>query len=129
MTTPSPRRRLTSAAAVLAAGLAVAAATELSGDRQSAIVMSALAILGAVATYLWSGREGDISALLSASGDERQRSIDLRATAVAGLAMGAFSLVMAIVQMARGGDNPWVVVCAVGAVTYAGTLTVERLRS
>jgi hypothetical protein len=127
MTTPSPRRRLTSATAVLAVGLAVAGATEMSGEGQSAIVMAALAILGAVATYLWAGREGDISALLSASGDERQRSMDLRATAVAGLAMGAFSLVMAIAQMARGGDNPWVVVCAVGAVAYAGTLTAGRL--
>ena len=129
MTTPSPQRRLTSAAAVLAAGLAVAAATEISGERQAAIVMAALTIIGAVATYLWSGREGDISALLSASGDERQRSMDQRATAVGGLAMGAFSLVMAIVQMARGGDNPWVVVCAVGATAYASTLTAEWLRS
>lgn len=128
MTTPSPRRRLTSATAVLAVGLAVACATEMSGERQSAIALAALAILGAVAAYWWSGREGDISALMSASGDERQRSIDLRATAVAGLAMGAFSLVMAIVQVARGGDNPWVIVCAVGAVAYAGTLTAERLR-
>src|SRR4028119_2365178 len=128
MSTPSPRRRLASATAVLAVGLSTAGATAISGDRRSAVVMAALAIIGAVAVYLWSGREGDVSALMSASGDERQRSIDLRATAVAGLAMGTFSLVMAIVQLARGGDNPWVVVCAVGAVAYAGTLTAARLR-
>ena len=128
MTTPSRRRRLSTSTAVLAAGLAVAGATEVSGERRSALVVTALALIGAVATYLWSGREGDISALMSASGDERQRSMDIWATAVAGLAMGAFSLVMAVVQVARGGENPWVVVCAVGGIAYAGTLTVRRLR-
>lgn len=128
MSSPSSRRRLATASAVLAVGLATAMATTVSGDHEAAVVVVVIAALGALATYLWSGREGDISALMSGSGDERQRAIDVRATAFAGLAMGSFSLVMAIVQFARGGDNPWIIVCAVGALAYASTLTAERLR-
>jgi hypothetical protein len=54
--------------------------------------------------------------------------MDTRATAVAGLAMGIFSLVLALVAIARGSDNPWVVVCLVGAVSYVVALAVLRAR-
>jgi hypothetical protein len=57
-------------------------------------------------------------------GDESQQLIDTRATAVAGLEMGIFSLVLALVAIARGSDNPWVVVCLVGAVSYVVALAV-----
>jgi hypothetical protein len=72
---------------------------------------------------------GDIAALVGGTGDERQRGIDLRATALAGLAMGVFALVMALAALARGDDNPWLLVCLVGAVSYAVALAYLKSRS
>jgi hypothetical protein len=43
--------------------------------------------------------------------------------------MGMFSLVMALVAIARGEDNPWVLVCLVGAVSYMVALAVLRARA
>jgi hypothetical protein len=43
--------------------------------------------------------------------------------------MGLFSLVMAIAALARGDDNPWLIVCLVGAVSYAVALAYLKRRS
>ena len=44
------------------------------------------------------------------------------------LAMGLFSLGMAVVALASQDDNPWLLVCLVGAAAYAASLTYLRHR-
>lgn len=131
MTEPSVRRRAAVAVVLVLLGAAVAVAGW--GGGGGAVAAVALFVTFAVlaaAVFVWSGRsDTDLAALLGGVGDERQQMIDTRATAVAGLAMGLFCLVLALVTLARGeDDNPWLVVCAVGAVTYATALAVLRAR-
>ena len=131
MTEPSVRRRAAATAALALVGAAVAVAGWAGGGGLAGAVALLLtfAVL-ATAVFVWSGRsDHDLAALLGGVGDERQRMIDTRATAVAGLVMGLFCLVLALVTLARGEDNPWLVVCLVGAVAYAAALAVLRTRS
>jgi len=116
--------------ALLALGALVAVAGWVGGGGVwAAMILMAIFSVAAVGGFVWSQRsDGDLAALLGGVGDERQRSIDVRATAVSGLAMGAFCLVLALVNLARGEDNPWLVVCAVGGAAYAASLLVLRVR-
>jgi hypothetical protein len=96
----------------------------------AAVTLFVTFAVSAVAVFVWSGRsDADLAALLGGVGDERQRIMDTRATAVAGLVMGLFCLVLAVVTLARGEDNPWLVVCLVGAVSYAAALALIKTRS
>ena len=122
-------RRVASTTALVAVGAAVAAAGWVGGGRWAAAALFEVFAVGAIAAFIWSGRsDHDLAALLGGVGDERQRALDSRATAVAGLAMGGFSVVMALVAVARGAENPWVLVVLVGAVAYACALMVLRAR-
>lgn len=131
MTDPKVRRRLAVAGTLVLLGVAVAAAGWAGGGgvwASSALLVAFL--VGAMTVFVWSGRsDTDMAALLGGVGDERQRMLDIRATAVAGLVMGLFSLVLAVVTIARGQDNPWLLVCLVGAIAYAAALAVLKTRS
>ena len=131
MSEPSVRRRATAAGVLVLLGAAVTAAGWIGGGgRWAAIALLASFVVGAGVVFWWSGRsDTDLAALLGGVGDERQRLIDTRATAVAGLVMGLFCLVLAVVTLARGEDNPWLVVCLVGAVSYAAALGILKARS
>ena len=111
-------------------GGAVAAAGWIGGGGLwAAVALFAAFVVAAVWVFVASGRsDTDVAALLGGVGDERQRMIDTRATAIAGLVMGLFCLVLALVTLARGEDNPWLVVCLVGAVSYAAALAVLKTR-
>jgi hypothetical protein len=130
MTDPMVRRRAGTAAVLVLLGAATAVAGWLGGGGVwAAVALVAAFAVVAAAVFVWSGRsDTDLPALLGGVGDERQQMLDLRATAVAGLAMGLFCLVLALVHLARGEDNPWLVVCAVGAVSYAAALVVLKAR-
>jgi len=67
---------------------------------------------------------------MRAGGDERQRRLDLHATALSGLAMGVVAIIGAIVSAARnhGDIGGYGVVCFVGGVTYAVSLVVLKRR-
>lgn len=123
------RRLLRSGGAVLAVGLVVAGAAWTGSGPGTGLVLAVVFLLGALGLVLWSSRgDSDLAALVGGTGDERQRALDVRATAVAGLAMGAFSVAMALAALARGDDNPWLLVCLVGAVAYAVALGLLRAR-
>lgn len=130
MTQHSRARRASSATVLVALGAAVAAAGWLGdGEPWAAVALMGVIAAAAIGVFVWSGRsDHDVPSLLGGVGDERQQLMDTRATAVAGLAMGIFSLVLALVAIARGSDNPWVVVCLVGAVSYVVALAVLRAR-
>jgi hypothetical protein len=123
-------RRVLSATAIVVLGAAVAAAGWVGGGgRWVAVALFAVFAVGAGVSFLWSARsDHDLAALLGGAGDERQRALDSRATAVAGLVMGAFCVVMALVAIARGEENPWLLVVLVGAVSYTLALVVLRAR-
>ena len=124
------RRRLRSGGAVLVVGLVVAAAAWAGAGPGTALALTAFFLLAALGLVLWSSHgDSDLAALVGGTGDERQRSLDVRATAAAGLAMGTFSVAMALAALARGDDNPWLLVCLVGAVSYAVALGYLRARS
>lgn len=131
MTDPLARRRATIATVLVLLGAAVAAAGWAGGGGPVAAVavFVTFAVIGVV-VFVWSGRsDTDLAALLGGVGDERQQMLDTRATAVAGLVMGLFCLVLAVVTLARGEDNPWLLVCLVGAVSYAAALAILKTRS
>jgi hypothetical protein len=129
MTTQTTGRRTASTIAYVALGGAITIAAGIGGSWPLAVVLGGFyAVTGGV-LYWWAGRNGDVAALLRAGGDERQRTLDLRATALSGFAMGAFAIVATIVQLARGADpNPYAWVCFVGGVSYAIGIAVFKFR-
>ena len=121
-------RRLATAI-FLSAGGGVAAATWISGAHGWAIGIAAAYLVLAAITYLWSGRSGDIAAVLRAGGDERQRGLDRDALALSAQATTVLAVVGAIVEIARTGDpGVYGLLCAVSGLTYAGGLLALRLR-
>jgi hypothetical protein len=122
------RRQLAAPAIMFAGGGALTGATAAGGAALAlTITEAALTALFTVA-FWWIGRtRGDFGAVFGSRQDERQRTIDLRATAVAGLAAALFCLVMGVVSMARGGDgSPWTTICAVFGGVYLVALAVFR---
>ena len=110
-------------------GLALASALWARGEREFALgVFAACALLGALA-YAWAGGDGDVAAVLGSRGDERQRSLDRDATAIAGVATIVAAIVGAVASIARTGNaGSYGVICAVAGVVYAVSLTALRRR-
>jgi hypothetical protein len=107
----------------------LAGATWVSGDHGMAVALVVFYAVASLVAWMWSGRSSDVAAIMRVGGDERQRNIDLRATAASGLAAGLFCLGAVIVQTARGLDPfPYAMVCAVGGIAYAIALAVLRRR-
>jgi hypothetical protein len=122
-------RRWATTGTLAVLGAAVTLATWAGGEPYLAVVLGGFYLLSCGVSYLWSRGGGDVAALIRLSGDERQRLIDLRATAVAGLATLAFCLGGAVIDLARGGTgNPWALICAVGGLAYAVALAIFRRR-
>jgi hypothetical protein len=124
-----PWRRLTVPAIMLVGGTALAAASAVGGARDLALALETITVVF-TAAFWWLGRgQGDAAALAANRPDERQRSIDLGATALAGLAVGLFCLGAAMVNLAHGGTGyPWVGLDALFGVTYAVGFVVLRRR-
>lgn len=122
-------RRLASTAILGVLGGAIAIATWVGGEPYLAIMLGIFYVVCCAAAYVWSRGGGDVAAILRLDGDERQRLIDIRATALAGLATLMFCVGGVIVDLARGGTgNPWALICAVGGISYTVALAVLRKR-
>ncbi|MCK9877492.1 hypothetical protein MXD61_15115 [Frankia sp. AgPm24] len=132
--TPRPPRthrlgRLATTAVLLLGGGAITLGAWLGGDRDLALVLAVFYVVIGVVAFVVAGGRSDVAALLRVAGDERQRSLDLRATALSALAMETFCVGGLVVDLARGGSGyPWALVCAVGGVSYAIALAVVRTR-
>ncbi len=106
-------------------GGAITVASWIGGEPALALMLGIFYAICCVGAYLWSRGHGDVAAIMRLSGDERQRLIDVRATAIAGLATLAFCIGGAIVDLALGGTgNPWALILAVGGVSYAVAVAV-----
>jgi len=122
-------RRAVTAGILLVAGAAVAVGVWKSGDHGFAVALLIFYVLCAVIAYVWSAGSGDVAAILRVGGDERQRGMDLRATAFSGMAMGAACLIGAVLDLAGGGDgNPYAWLCAVGGASYVVALAWIKRR-
>ena len=86
---------------------------------------------GAVAGAAWAGGHPGVAAIMRGGSDERQRAMDLRATAAAGSVTALFTVVAAIVNIARTGGDPgaYGAVCVVFGISYGVALAVVRRRA
>jgi hypothetical protein len=113
------------------AGGALAAATWVGGEHGLALGLVAFYVVVSAVAFFWSGREGDVAAIMRVGGDERQRRLDMDATAYAGLAMATAAIIGAIISSARhhGDIGQYGVICVVGGVSYVVSLAVLKRRS
>ena len=120
-----------STAVLLVGGGAVAGAAWIGGHPGVAAAVIGAYVVLAIIAFLWSGGRGDVAAILRGGGDERQRAIDLRATAVAASCTAVFTLVGAVVSIARNGGDPgaYGVLCMVFGISYGVALAVLRTRT
>lgn len=83
----------------------------------------------ALVLWLLRGRSETLKGLVD-HGDERINAMDLKATALSGIAVLIAVLVAFVIDIARGNDGmPYAWLAAVGGASYAGSLVVQRLRS
>jgi hypothetical protein len=95
---------------------------------RSALISGLAFTVLATGAFIVIGRtRGDLGAIVASAPDERQRGIDLRATAAAGIAMAVILIVGSVVSLAQGHNGqPWVDLCAAFGVVYLVFLVVFR---
>jgi hypothetical protein len=110
---------------------ALSVATWLGGEHWLAAGLLVFYAICATLAYLWSGRDGDVAAILRAGGDERQRSLDQDATHIAALAMITLAIVGAIASAAlnQGDIGVYGLFAAVGGPSYILALSFLRRRA
>lgn len=115
---------------MLVGGSAITIAAAAGGSKTGTVV--GLLVITVVATVGWAliGRtRTDFGDLVASSPDERQRTLDLRAQAVAGFVLVLVLLVGTVVNLAQGHNgNPWATLCAVYGLSYLIALFVFRNR-
>lgn len=128
---PASRRgkRILSTVVLAVLGGAITVATWVGGDHVTAVGTGVFYVVMCTLVFAWSGRSGDVAAIMRVDGDERQRSLDHDATALSALGMGSCAIIGAIVQLARGENAlPYLLVAAVGGLSYIIALSVLRAR-
>jgi hypothetical protein len=122
-------RRQATTLALAVGGLAVTIALWVGGDHPGAVVIGVFYLVAVVVAAGWSRGSGDVAAIIRLEGDERQRQLDLKATAVAGGMLILVCLVAMAVDLAQGGDGqPYTWLCAAAGLTYAIALAALRRR-
>ena len=112
----------------VALGLIVFIAQWIGGNPESGLV-SFLILAGAGVLVLLGGRSETIRGLRGDGRDERFRTIDIHATALAGLAVITAIIVAFLVELARGHNgNPYSWLGAIGGVTYIAAIIIFRIR-
>jgi hypothetical protein len=88
-------------------------------------------VMTATGALLVLGSRSESIRMMRGGADERWRAIDIRATAVSGLAMATFAIVGFVIHLAKGGTDPGVYgeVAAIGGFAYLGALLYLRWRS
>ena len=112
----------------VALGVIVFVAQWIGGDPGSGLISLAI-MAGFGALILLGGRSETIRALRGDGRDERFRTIDIHATALAGLAVILAIIVAFIVDLAKGHSGTtygWL--GAIGGITYLVAIVVFRIR-
>jgi hypothetical protein len=128
-TTTRKRLRFWATPAVsLAIGVGYFAASSAGGHPGQGVFMFSVMAVTAVGSVLFARRSETMRGLMD-HGDERLATIDLTATAWAGLAVIGAVLVGFVVDLARGGDGmPYAWLGAIGGVAYIVAVIVLRVR-
>ena len=117
------------AAVLVAAGIALTAAMWSHGQVGLAVATGIFYAVAATASFVWAGGSGDVAAIMRAGGDERQRAIDVEATAVTGLVLIVAIVVGGVVELFRTGSmGQYGLMGALAGTTYAVSLAVLRRR-
>jgi hypothetical protein len=113
---------------VIAAGVAYFAAAWISGDPWFGLALLIFMLLCTVGFVITSRHSETVRGLMDRR-DERISQMDLVATAVAGSVVLYAVIVLLIIDLAHDRyDGPYAALGALGGVTYAVTLLVQRLR-
>lgn len=109
-------------------GAAVFAAQWIGGDaRGGAVSFAFLAVFGVL--ILAGGRSETVRGLRGDARDERFRTMDIHATAIAGVVLISTLIVVWLVDLARGDDgSPYGQLLAVGGVAYLAAIAFIRWR-
>jgi Na+/melibiose symporter-like transporter len=117
-------------AVMLFGGAALTFAAAFGGGHfsRSTLISGLIVTIVATGAFVLVGRtRGDVGAIVASAPDERQRGIDLRATAAAGLAMAVILVVGSIVTLAQGhSGQPWVDLAAAFGIVYVIFLAIFR---
>jgi hypothetical protein len=112
----------------VALGLLVFVAQWIGGNPRSGLVSFAI-LAGAGVLLLLGGRSETIRGLRGDGRDERFRTIDIHATALAGLAVITATIVAFLIELARGHNgNPYSWLGAIGGITYIAAIITFRFR-
>jgi hypothetical protein len=112
----------------VAAGLVIFGAQWIGGDPGGGLV--SLGIMTAFgALILLGGRSETIRGLRGDGRDERFKTIDIHATALAGLAVITAVIIAFVIELARGhSGEPYTWLGAIAGVTYLAAVVVFRIR-
>lgn len=127
MKTLSPRLRVPAVMAGL--GTAIAVGSLAGSGWSAALAVEAVTVAATIGYYVWGGLESDVGALFGSRPDERQASVALRASALAGIVMSYVAVFGFVIETARGGSAwPFALFCVAGAVTFTIGLVIYRVR-
>jgi drug/metabolite transporter (DMT)-like permease len=112
----------------VALGFVIFGAQWIGGDAGSGLV--SLGIISAFgALVLFGGRSETIRGLRGDGRDERFRAIDMRATAISGLAVITAIILAFVIELARGHHgSPFTWLGAIAGLTYLAAVVVFRVR-
>ena len=124
------KRRWITPVVMLVGGVALTMAATL-GDghfsRSALISGLVFTALATTALFLIGRSRGDLGAIVASLPDERQRTIDQRATAATGVALAVILIVGSVVSLAQGhSGQPWVDLAATFGVVYVIFLVIFR---
>jgi hypothetical protein len=112
----------------LAMGIVIFAAQWAGGDASGGVISLAI-LAGFGALVLFGGRSETIRGLRGDGRDERLLDMDIKATAISGMAIITAIIAAFIVQLARGEDvMPYAWLGAVGGLAYIVAIVVLRVR-
>lgn len=113
----------------VAAGAVFCLASVLGGHPWVGVVSFAILVSYGSGAYVWAGRSETAAGMFDRR-DERWSAIDVRATAVSGLAVLLTVLVLAMWEAAHGRSGaPYTGLAAVGGLTYLAAFLVFSARS
>ncbi len=121
--------RLVVPAVMAALGTVVALASWIGTGWGAGAAVELVTIVATIGYLVLGGRDTDVGALLGSRPDERQASVGLRATALAGLVLGVVALAGLVIAAAVGRTVwPFALFCLVGGVSFAVGVLIYRDR-
>ncbi len=121
--------RLVAPAATVVLGSAIAIGAGVGAGWGAALTLELFTLVGAAGYFVLGGRDSDVGALFGSRPDERQASIGMRATALAGIVLILVAIGGVVISLAAGKPAwPFLLFCVVGGGTYLVGLVVYRDR-